>query len=1086
MSKRIDFKELVDIQSFEQFLIVLETMKKSMQDIIALGSKVVGGGVPNDAKGLKDYVATIKSVEQANISLQEVEKQEKKTKEELKVLNSQYQSSLREQKKTLEENIATRNKYKASIVSLKVDLKEDLELHRQGIITNKEYKARVAETDQQIAKYNIRIQGLNKSIKDETLATDSKTTAYKKLELQYAQASKKAQDAGAIFGVQSRQFKNAAKEANEYGDKLKAIDAGLGRFNRNVGNYGNSILGAAQKLGVLGHYTELAEKIETIYHTVLELSVSLFKKKTQATVEATVAEQANTVATEANTASETINTGATEAQVAAEKAKKIATEGDTIATEANTTAQEANKLARLGWIAVALAAAAAVTKFIFSFEGADDKLEQFTSAVKSYFKTMSIGIALGTAEYTKAMQQIEDEENKHILKIAELRAKAQQARTEAMETDVYQEKIDKLKEFQDLSDESFKIEIEHAKKIAEAEMMLATFYVAEGKKGAREQLKKAKEAAAQVEDLDREMNQRKMRTAKQILSAETSIKQDELKLQQDAAKQKIEMLKEDEKREVDLNQNAYNDALTAMKEQFRKLNDADGTSPKHQAEKAQLWQYYNDLKLKIQKKYNEKQIAEMQKLQDTIKSIEDKTTEFDNVLIKEEKEKKLIAAKETNKKELSETVKQRKELLKQYQELETLSPERQTEQKKKINEAIELLDKQRLASNTKYQSAIYDITKEYSDKVSDIYKNIADESLKQEEKILERKATLAKKATQKDSVIGGKKYLQDIQKEKDIAREIELKKEEQSLKKLEDTTNKILEDTTTTIEEKRAKILQAEQSYQNDLINLHNEYIDKINDLDKINEERKSKDEEKRRQDALNAIEDFEKAASEKKQRSLDNQIDASKRHQDLLKEMAARGNQDAKNNLANEEAREIQLQAKKEKALQKAKQLEAGLALLKDYSKNLDTYGNTTQALTKTITDGALLSALLKSFSFFEGTEDTGEGGGLDSKGGKLAILHPHERVMTAEQNKAVDGLTNWELVNAGLLYKKEMQNMNEDKWQTNEMILNKFDKLEQAIKEKPVYMGSEYHKDSHTIIEMIEKGNSLVRNHRTLSKLG
>jgi hypothetical protein len=49
---------------------------------------------------------------------------------------------------------------------------------------------------------------------------------------------------------------------------------------------------------------------------------------------------------------------------------------------------------------------------------------------------------------------------------------------------------------------------------------------------------------------------------------------------------------------------------------------------------------------------------------------------------------------------------------------------------------------------------------------------------------------------------------------------------------------------------------------------------------------------------------------------------------------------------------------------------------------------------------------------SFFVGTEDTGKGGNVDSKGGFHAILHPNERVLTKEQNKQLKGLSNDELV--------------------------------------------------------------------------
>lgn len=49
---------------------------------------------------------------------------------------------------------------------------------------------------------------------------------------------------------------------------------------------------------------------------------------------------------------------------------------------------------------------------------------------------------------------------------------------------------------------------------------------------------------------------------------------------------------------------------------------------------------------------------------------------------------------------------------------------------------------------------------------------------------------------------------------------------------------------------------------------------------------------------------------------------------------------------------------------------------------------------------------------SFYVGTEDTGHGGEVDSKGGFNAVLHPHERVLTAEENKQLKGISNKQLI--------------------------------------------------------------------------
>lgn len=61
---------------------------------------------------------------------------------------------------------------------------------------------------------------------------------------------------------------------------------------------------------------------------------------------------------------------------------------------------------------------------------------------------------------------------------------------------------------------------------------------------------------------------------------------------------------------------------------------------------------------------------------------------------------------------------------------------------------------------------------------------------------------------------------------------------------------------------------------------------------------------------------------------------------------------------------------------------------------------------------------ASLISGSAYEGTEDTGEPGSLDSKGGKLMIIHPHERIVKEAHNKKLNGMSNDELINNALMF--------------------------------------------------------------------
>ncbi|MFH0866140.1 MAG: hypothetical protein V1904_08090, partial [Bacteroidota bacterium] len=247
----------------------------------------------------------------------------------------------------------------------------------------------------------------------------------------------------------------------------------------------------------------------------------------------------------------------------------------------------------------------------------------------------------------------------------------------------------------------------------------------------------------------------------------------------------------------------------------------------------------------------------------------------------------------------------------------------------------------------------------------------------------------------------------------------------------------------------------------------------------KRNREKQLADEQEFREKSIQALEDYLKTVNEKRDRALDTEIDNSKRHQELLREMAVRGAEDAKDNLAYEEMNQAKLEAKKEKMKQRERQFEMGLAVLKSYSKNLESAGgDSTKALTQTIKDATILAAFIKALpAFAKGTEDTGE----FDRTGKMAVIHPHERIIPEDQNKLMAGLTNMELMSAALIYKK-----GGGQWQTNEQVLKKFDELSEVIKNKPALTGSEYDGVTNSIITIIEKGNSIIKNHKRLSKIG
>lgn len=201
----------------------------------------------------------------------------------------------------------------------------------------------------------------------------------------------------------------------------------------------------------------------------------------------------------------------------------------------------------------------------------------------------------------------------------------------------------------------------------------------------------------------------------------------------------------------------------------------------------------------------------------------------------------------------------------------------------------------------------------------------------------------------------------------------------------------------------------------------------------------------------LNAIADAfydrEEQRIQRKIELIDKEIQASKDRQNQLTELAKQGIQDATNNLAFEQRKQAELEQKKIKEQQRAKIIELGLNALKTYTAKLENKDK--NPLGSTIKDISFLTAFIRTLpAFYDGTENTGLGGTVDNKGGFLSILHPHERVVTAEQNKELKGISNKELVNIVSLWKSNLVQPKQNAPQLGFNSLNPLE-IKQAIKE-------------------------------------
>jgi len=225
---------------------------------------------------------------------------------------------------------------------------------------------------------------------------------------------------------------------------------------------------------------------------------------------------------------------------------------------------------------------------------------------------------------------------------------------------------------------------------------------------------------------------------------------------------------------------------------------------------------------------------------------------------------------------------------------------------------------------------------------------------------------------------------------------------------------------------------------------------------------------------------------SQRKIDQINKEIDAAQKQFDYLKTLAAEGNINAEQSLA--EQQKIINEANKRKLKQERFQAQIQLASSAYQTYNQKLASGSTNALSDTIADITLLQTFVNSLpTFLEGTEDTGiNGRGIDGKGGFHAVLHPNERVIPKHLNQKLSGITNRELSNLAMDYKINKNvsgNMiNQDLIANHSMhnLTNKITELTQVVKNKPetnIELG-EITSSLMEIVKTRKVGNTLTYN--------
>ena len=230
-------------------------------------------------------------------------------------------------------------------------------------------------------------------------------------------------------------------------------------------------------------------------------------------------------------------------------------------------------------------------------------------------------------------------------------------------------------------------------------------------------------------------------------------------------------------------------------------------------------------------------------------------------------------------------------------------------------------------------------------------------------------------------------------------------------------------------------------------------------------------------QEAFTLLNDVFEARSERRIDAIDQELSAEEERANRLAELAAEGNEDAQNNLAITEQRQAELELRRQQQIERQQRQELAFTAIQTYSGKVQ--ANDPNPLASTISDISVLRAFINSLpGFYEGTEDTGTvSQPLDSKGGRLAIIHDNERIFKSSDNKVFGNLSNREVTNIVANREKTRSSLNET---FSPVIVKELQELKQITKDKPSYLGSDYEPIADAIIAKIQKANKLEKIHR------
>jgi hypothetical protein len=277
--------------------------------------------------------------------------------------------------------------------------------------------------------------------------------------------------------------------------------------------------------------------------------------------------------------------------------------------------------------------------------------------------------------------------------------------------------------------------------------------------------------------------------------------------------------------------------------------------------------------------------------------------------------------------------------------------------------------------------------------------------------------------------------------------------------------------------------IKGQKEYDTALAQIESRRKKRTDDIDKkagADEVKKQEERQKQIQQFADKTTQYFKKKSDEKIKAIDAEMTAAEKQAETLKQLAADGNINAQQSLAEQQRIINEANLKKQKELKKQMRMEQGLALFKLLAAKSDEKN----PLGSVIKDATGLMAFINSLpAFYDGTEDTGiNGKGVDGKGGFHAVLHPNERVVPKSLNEQIGSMSNEQLAKLAQEYQngRLITKSNANSSLEMAILVNEMRDLKEVIKNKPetnIALG-EITQSAMNIVESKRTGNTTIYN--------